>query len=58
MADKLCPIKFLMPKDAPPSMGYECEEEKCAWWDRFYKQCAMVSISTDICKLEFPTTDK
>ena len=51
----LCPMKFSKSLGGIHELAEKlwfCEKEKCAWWDNFYKQCAIVSISTDICCLD------
>ena len=51
MENKLiCPMSFCIQMGTIKYLF--CEKEKCAWWDNFYKQCVVCSISTDLCCLD------
>jgi hypothetical protein len=39
---KICPLKF----GKVVSLDERCVMQECAWWDSFYKRCAMSTIAT------------
>jgi len=42
---KLCPLKFITPKDRiADEVGWNCKED-CAWWDRLAGDCAITVIA-------------
>ena len=47
MEKKYCPLKFTCSSVAlkVDEVGWECNEEKCAWWDDLTGHCAILSIS-------------
>lgn len=43
---RVCPLKFL--KKVTLSENFECVKENCAWWCKWAKCCAMVTIPAEI----------
>lgn len=45
---KVCPLKFTIATFRDDPLYYQCEEEKCAWWCDWTKNCAMVAIPAEL----------
>ena len=43
MNKKLCPLMVV--KYEKSYQKFECDREKCAWWDDFSEVCAILSIA-------------
>lgn len=40
--EKMCPLSFSRSND---EVYYDCQKEKCAWWDDLVGLCAILSIA-------------
>ena len=41
---KLCPLKFNSNQEVVEE-GYLCEEDECAWWEPYNKQCIIHELT-------------
>ena len=42
---KVCPLKFTIGVFRDDPLCYQCEEEKCAWWNKNCGKCAIATLA-------------